>query len=125
MLAGIDQLFGGQLSAVRKRLRGEAFAVLTHSAAIDRKGRQTLEVLEELGATPQLVFAPEHGLDGVAQAEEPVAAGASEGTPPVVSLYGSDRQSPSPAAAHFEGISTLVIDLVDVGSRYYTYVWSA
>lgn len=125
MLVGLDQLFSGQLSTVRKRLRGEPFAVLTHAAAVDRRGRQTLELLDELGATPELVFSPEHGLDGLAQAEEAVADAHGEDTPKVVSLYGTTRESLTPGAAHLEGLKTLVIDLVDVGSRYYTYVWTA
>lgn len=127
MLVGLDQLFNGQLSAVRKRLRSEPFAVLTHAAAVDRKGRQTLEVLEELGATPKVVFSPEHGLHGAAQAEEPVveANTESDGAPQVVSLYGKDKDSLSPASEHLAGLTTLLIDLCDVGARYYTYVWTA
>lgn len=125
MLVGLDQLFSGQLSSVRKRLRGEPFAVLTHAAAIDRRGRDTLELLEELGATPEVVFSPEHGLDGVAQAEEAVGEQRAEGVPQVVSLYGADRDSLTPKPELLQGLKTLVIDLVDVGSRYYTYVWTA
>lgn len=125
MLVGLDQLFSGQLSTVRKRLRGESFAVLTHAAAIDRRGRHTLDLLDELGATPEVVFSPEHGFDGVAQAEEAVADQRDEGAPRIVSLYGSDRASLSPPPEMLQGLSTLVIDLADVGSRYYTYVWTA
>lgn len=125
MLVGLDQLFSGQLSTVRKRLRGESFAVLTHAAAIDRRGRHSLELLEELGAAPEVVFSPEHGLDGLAQAEEAVADQSEEGALRVVSLYGSDRESLTPKAELLQGLSMLVIDLVDVGSRYYTYVWTA
>lgn len=127
MLVGLDQLFNGQLSAVRKRLRSEPFGVLTHAAAVDRKGRQTLEVLEELGAAPKVVFSPEHGLYGTAQAEEPVVEAISEGdgTPRVISLYGQDKNSLSPTSEDLAGLATLVIDLSDVGSRYYTFVWSA
>ena len=125
MLVGVDQLFGGQLSALRKRLRGERFAILTHAAATDRRGRQTLAVLEELGASPELCFSPEHGLEGLAQAEEAVTSGTADEGPRVVSLYGETKQSLSPTDEHLEGLDTLVIDLVDVGARYYTYVWSA
>jgi uncharacterized protein YbbC (DUF1343 family) len=123
---GIDRLSSGQLSATRKRLRNGACAVLTHAAAVDRKGRDTLTVLEELGVTPTRLFSPEHGLDGSAQAEESVVSEAanSEG-PDRVSLYGSSRDSLTPKDEHLQGIDTLLIDLVDVGSRYYTYVWTA
>ena len=89
MLCGIDQLSGSQLAALRRRLRDSRIGVLTHAAAVDRRGRSTLAVLEELGVTPRVIFAPEHGLDAVAQAEEPVESelGSSElGTPAPIAM---------------------------------------
>ena len=120
MLCGIDRLVGGDLTGTRRRLRGGDVAVLTHAASVDRTGAPLLSVLEELGVEVKTVFAPEHGFDAVAQAEEAV-----EDQERFVSLYGSDEASLSPKPEHFEGIEALVIDLVDVGSRYYTYVWTA
>ncbi len=79
MLCGVDQLFTGQLSGLRRRLRGSRLGVLTHAAAVDRRGRHLLSVLEELGASPRLIFAPEHGLDATAQAEEAVGSETAEG----------------------------------------------
>lgn len=129
MLCGIDQLQGGSLSGLRKRLRGARVGVLTHAAAVDRQGRHTLLVLEELGASPRVIFAPEHGLDASAQAEEPVESAASGRTlgagTPIVSLYGKTKEQLTPTAAQLGEIDVLVIDLCDVGSRYYTYVWTA
>jgi uncharacterized protein YbbC (DUF1343 family) len=127
MLCGLDQLFNSPLATLRKRLRNDRVGVLTHAAAVDRRGRSVLEVLEELGVAPTIVFAPEHGLMSVAQAQEPVDA---EGEPreagaPVVSLYGQTRESLRPTREQLEQVDLLLIDLVDVGSRYYTYVWTA
>ncbi|HET9957163.1 MAG TPA: DUF1343 domain-containing protein [Polyangiaceae bacterium] len=129
MLCGLDQLSGNQYSAQRRRLRDSRVGLLTHSAAIDRHGRSALAVLEELGVAPKLIFAPEHGFDAVQQAEEPVLSRAS--TPefgvnaPVLSLYGTRKEDLSPREEHLAEIDVLVIDLCDVGSRYYTYVWTA
>jgi uncharacterized protein YbbC (DUF1343 family) len=125
MLTGSDQLFGGQLSNLRRRLRDSRVAALTHSAAVDRRGRGLLAVLDELGASPTRVFTPEHGLDGVAQAEEPVESSAASEGPTVVSLYGATKESLTPTPEQLAELDVLVVDLVDVGSRYYTYVWTA
>lgn len=126
MLSGLDQLFSSPTAALRRRLRSAKVSVLTHAAAVDRRGRQTLSVLDELGAAPAVVFTPEHGLDGFAQAEEPVdAEPAAEGAPRIISLYGRTKESLTPSDEALAGTELLVIDLVDVGSRYYTYLWTA
>src|SRR5690606_1385531 len=100
--------------------------VLTHGAAVDGQGRSTLEVLRASNITPTVVFSPEHGLDGVAQAEEPVGTDdADAGGVPVVSLYGTTKDSLRPQDDHWRDANVLLIDLVDVGARFYTYVWTA
>src|ERR1700756_59863 len=125
MLCGVDQLFTSQLSGLRRRLRGSRLGVLTHAAAVDRRGRHVLSVLDELGASPRLIFAPEHGLDAVAQAEEPVGSETKEGTAPVLSLYAKTKDALCPTVEQLAEIDLFLIDLADVGSRYYTYVWTA
>lgn len=126
MLWGIDRLASSQLSATRRRLRNADVAVLTHAAAVDRRGRHLMEVLEELGIPVRVLFTPEHGFDADAQAEEEVGSPTSERwSTRVVSLYGDSRDSLSPKPSDLEGLGALIIDLVDVGARYYTYVWSA
>jgi uncharacterized protein YbbC (DUF1343 family) len=129
MLCGVDQLLAGPLSTLRKRVRSSRVGLLTHAASVDRRGRHTRDVLEELGVSARLLFAPEHGLDADAQAEVPVAtverAADGDAPPPVVSLYGKTREELVPRPEHLSEIDLLVIDLADVGSRYYTYVWTA
>jgi uncharacterized protein YbbC (DUF1343 family) len=124
---GIDRLASGRLSNTRNRLKEGDVAVLTHDAAVDRDGRQMLLALQDIGITPQVVFSPEHGLAGVEQAEVSVAAStaAAESATRFVSLYGDTKQSLIPPSDSLEGVTCLLIDLCDVGSRYYTYVWTA
>lgn len=126
MLCGLDRLATAQLDGARRRLRSEGVAVLTHAAAVDRRGRHLMDVLEELGIEPRVLFAPEHGFDAVAQAQEPVGShGESLAGARIVSLYGDDKESLTPRPEHFDGIRVLLVDLADVGARYYTYVWTA
>src|SRR5436190_2785216 len=113
MLAGLDQLYSAQIGNLRRRLRGEQLAVLTHAAAIDRRGRHLLTVLEELGATPQIIFTPEHGLFADAQAEEAVRDNADPNAsepvagPRIISLYGDSKERLAPTAEELEGIQLL------------------
>jgi len=129
MFCGIDLLFAGQAAALRRRLRNSKVGCLTHSAAVDRRGVRTLDVLEELGANCSVIFSPEHGLDGVAQAQEvvPTECGPAEARmgSRMVSLYGSHPDSLAPSDDALSEIDVLVIDLADIGSRFYTYAWSA
>ena len=122
---GIDRLSNGELSELRKRLRGGGVAALTHAAAVNKNGRDLIGVLDELGVHPTRLFSPEHGMAGAAQAEEAVATPDTDDGPKLISLYGEDKASLKPRPEDLDGIDVLVIDLVDVGSRYYTYVWTA
>jgi uncharacterized protein YbbC (DUF1343 family) len=74
------------------------------------------------GARLAALFAPEHGLWGAAQDHAPIAAARDPLTGlRVASLYGA-RRAPTPAM--LRGLDALVVDLQDVGARYYTFVWT-
>jgi uncharacterized protein YbbC (DUF1343 family) len=80
-------------------------------------------------ASPDLrlerLFAPEHGLWGHEQDMESVPDSTDRRTGlPVVSLYGHDARSLSPSPEDLQDLDLLVCDLQDVGSRYYTYVYT-
>ena len=68
------------------------------------------------------LFAPEHGLWGAAQDHAAIASDRDPATRlPVVSLYGARRE---PTPAMLAGLDALVVDLQDVGARYYTFQWT-
>jgi uncharacterized protein YbbC (DUF1343 family) len=67
-------------------------------------------------------MAPEHGLWGAEQDHARVRGTRDPATGlPVVSLYGAHRE---PTPAMLRGLDALVVDLQDVGARYYTFVWT-
>lgn len=84
------------------------------------------EVLERLAVRPRLFFGPEHGYGGEAQDMATVdsATDARSGAR-IVSLYSDRFDDLSPRAADLAEIDLLLIDLADVGSRYYTFIWTA
>ena len=71
------------------------------------------------------LLAPEHGIYGVNQ---DMALVADETDPLsgllVQSLYGSDTSSLTPSPTLLNGIDNLVFDIQDVGSRYYTFIYT-
>ncbi len=68
------------------------------------------------------LFGPEHGIWANAQDLVEVADGYDERTRlPVRSLYGATRR---PTAAMLADVDALVFDLQDVGSRYYTFIYT-
>jgi uncharacterized protein YbbC (DUF1343 family) len=106
-------------------LAGMRVGLVTHPAAVDSKLRHAIELLAsapkvKLGA----IFGPEHGLLGQAQDLIGVSTEESKGKSapvPVYSLYGSSVESLRPTPAQLKDLDALVIDLQDIGSRYYTF----
>lgn len=68
----------------------------------------------------KIVFSPEHGFRGVADAGELVKDGLDTKTGvPIISLYGKNKKLPED---QLEGIDVLVFDIQDIGVRFYTYI---
>lgn len=114
-----------------EQLRGRRYGLLSHSAAVSRELLPIHLALAKSGAqAPTRLFGPEHGFYGV---EQDMVASADVEDPwtgvPIVSLYGDSKESLLPDERAFDGLDLVVIDLQDVGSRYYTYaatgVWAA
>ncbi len=103
-------------------LRGRRYALLTNQAAVTADLVPSWRALDASGGELARLFAPEHGLWGVAQDMEAVGGGVEDGLGvPVVSLYGTSAATLAPGRADLEGIDALVVDLPDVGCRYYTF----
>jgi uncharacterized protein YbbC (DUF1343 family) len=109
--------------AVLAKLRGRRLGLCAHPASVDTRLRHAREVLEEQGLTLAALFGPEHGYGG--EAQDMIAVGDAPEDLPVYSLYGSSLAELQPTAAQLAGLDAIVIDLQDVGARYYTFVWTA
>jgi uncharacterized protein YbbC (DUF1343 family) len=106
--------------------KGCRVGLLAHTASIDGEARHAVELLHALDSIRLTrIFAPEHGLWGHEQDMEGVEHGTDPLTGlPVVSLYGRDRSSLAPRTEDLEDLDLLVCDLQDVGSRYYTFIYT-
>jgi len=124
VLTGLDLL--PKRSDLVSRLRTSRVGLLAHPASVGRDLVHALDHLVYLGILPEVLFGPEHGWAGHAQDMIGVADATDvrRGTR-IVSLYGDSFGDLSPKPTELAGLDVVVIDLQDVGSRYYTFVWTA
>ena len=100
-------------------LKGKRVALLSNQTGMVGN-KHTLDIMLENGLNVATIFSPEHGFRGNADAGEHVSSGVDEKTGvPIASLY--DGKSPMPASEVMDKIDVIVIDIQDVGLRFYTY----
>lgn len=124
VLTGLDRLLGEP--EIQNKLLGKRLGVLVNQAAVTRKLTHAIDALTDVGMQLEHVFCPEHGLWGHAQDMESVADTVDPITKrTITSLYGRELASLQPSESHLDGLDALVIDVPDIGSRYYTFAASA
>jgi uncharacterized protein YbbC (DUF1343 family)/CubicO group peptidase (beta-lactamase class C family) len=115
VLAGIDVLASEGFA----RLRGRRVGLVTNHTGRTLFGETTIDVLHAApGVTLVALFSPEHGIRGILDEDVPSSKDEKTGLP-IYSLYGDTRR---PTDAMLAGIDTLVLDLQDIGARFYTYI---
>jgi len=102
-------------------LEGRRVGIMTnHTGTVGRT--HLVDTLRSLGVDIRVVFAPEHGFRGQADAGESVASYRDRKTGiDVVSVYGSTKHPPD---SIMQRLDVLLFDIQDVGLRYYTYLSS-
>lgn len=101
-------------------LKGKKVGLLSNHTGIDRDSVHTLDKLLAAGVNVTTLFSPEHGFRGDADAGQKVGNAVDQRTGlPVVSLYGS--KSLPLSAKVTDDVDVFVVDLQDVGLRFYTY----
>ncbi|MDZ7861071.1 MAG: DUF1343 domain-containing protein [Candidatus Krumholzibacteriota bacterium] len=117
---GCDILAGGKCA----RLRGKRTGVLANPASVTSDLRHITEILQSNKIELKAIFGPQHGFAGETQANmiewesyEQPGSGI-----PVYSLYGKTRE---PTDEMLSGLEQILIDLPDIGTRCYTYLWTA
>lgn len=123
LTTGLDRL----LAEGAERLAGRRHALLAHGASVTEDLVPAhLALARSPAGAPALLVGPEHGFYGVEQDMVPAEGGTDPWTgAPVASLYGDSADSLRPEPGLFDDVEVLVVDLQDVGSRYYTYAATA
>lgn len=116
---GVEVLLDDQ----KELLKGKKVGLITNPTGIDSKMNSIVDLLhDDSDIELTALFGPEHGVRGDAQAGEYVESYIDEKTGlPVYSLYGQTRK---PTPEMLENVEVLVFDIQDVGTRYYTYIYT-
>ena len=116
VLTGIDVLSQDEFAL----LSGRRVALLTNHTGVDRHGQSTIHHLHDAKNIELVkIFSPEHSLSGkldIPLIPDDIETGTGV---PILSLYGDVRR---PTPAMLEGIDTVVFDIQDIGTRFYTYI---
>jgi uncharacterized protein YbbC (DUF1343 family) len=116
MKLGIDQI--NQWLPV---LEGKRVGLITNPTGVNQDLVSTIDVLKEKVNLVRL-YSPEHGVRGDIQAGEVVENYIDESTSlPVITLYGKNKK---PTKEMLDDIDVLAMDIQDVGSRLYTYLYT-
>lgn len=125
VVTGLDRIASGEKEVVNQ-LRGRRIGLLAHPASVDRQLNHAWEVLEGASCPPKVLFGPEHGYGGHVQDMVRVDSEVEiESAIQIYSIYGDTEADLRPRIEWLKELDAVVIDLQDVGSRYYTFIWTA
>ena len=118
---GLARVLDGSVS-----LRGKRIGLCVNPTSVDTRLRFSVDLLHAMdGVELRCLFGPEHGVRGDAQDMVGVGEARDSVTGlPMYSLYGEDESSLWPRPEWLDDLDSVVFDMQDVGSRYYTYVWT-
>jgi uncharacterized protein YbbC (DUF1343 family) len=114
VLSGIDVLRAEGFGP----LRGKRVGLVTNHTGLARDGTTTIDLLAGAKDVKLVaLFSPEHGIRGTL--DDKVASSTDQKTGlPIYSLYGETRR---PLPSTLEGLDAIVVDIQDIGARFYTY----
>ncbi|MGN0002666.1 MAG: exo-beta-N-acetylmuramidase NamZ domain-containing protein [Sphingobacterium composti] len=114
---GIDNLINQT-----DKLKDLRLALVCNAASRTTTGKHSRIALKEAGFNLVKLFAPEHGFDAQGADGAFIAHEVDSQTQlPIVSLY---SEKLSPTQEDLKDIDLVLIDLPDIGSRFYTYLWT-
>ena len=116
VLTGLDQV-----DEYRHLFSGKRIGIVTNHTAVNKTGNHITDIFEAMeNVTVTALFGPEHGVRGDAADGQRIESDKKKKIP-VYSLYGKTKK---PTTEMLQNIDLLVFDIQDIGTRYYTYIWT-
>jgi uncharacterized protein YbbC (DUF1343 family) len=114
---GSDVLFD------RRLLHGRTIGIVCNPASIDGQFRHVIDRAEAAGVKVGAIFGPQHGFRSDLQ-ENMIESPHGEDPRRRVRVYSLYSETREPTQEMLAGLDALVIDLQDVGTRIYTYIYT-
>ena len=103
-------------------LKGKRVGLLTNQTGLDSSGRRTIDVLAHVpGVQVTAIFSPEHGVTGTVDTTNIGNSVDAATKVPIYSVYGGSDAARRPPIDVLRNLDAVVIDIQDVGVRFYTY----
>jgi uncharacterized protein YbbC (DUF1343 family)/CubicO group peptidase (beta-lactamase class C family) len=119
---GIDVLEAHSFDPIRAATGKKKIGVLTNQTGVDLQGRRTIDVLAQApGISLDAIFSPEHGVTGSLDTLHVGNSTDAATGVPVYSVYGGSDAARRPSPDVLKSLEAVVVDIQDVGARYYTY----
>ncbi len=116
VLTGLDVLSRDQFQL----LKGQRVGLITNQTGLSRQGKSNVALMSAASnVTLTALFSPEHGFEGQLDISNIEDSSDRQTGLKIFSLYGKSRE---PTAEQLSEIDTLVFDIQDIGTRFYTYV---
>jgi uncharacterized protein YbbC (DUF1343 family)/CubicO group peptidase (beta-lactamase class C family) len=121
---GIDVLEETKFAALHPSRGGapRSIGLLTNQTGVDSEGQRTIDVLAKVpGISLDAIFSPEHGVTGALDTVEVKNTKDAATGIEVYSVYGATDAARRPPMEVLKRLDAVVIDVADVGARFYTY----
>src|SRR6202040_2614403 len=120
---GIDVLEETKFAALHPARGGapRGIGLLTNQTGVDAQGRRTIDVLANVpGISLDAIFSPEHGVTGTLDTTDVGNSKDAVTGVAVYSVYGASDAERRPSIEVMKRLDAVVVDIADVGARFYT-----
>jgi uncharacterized protein YbbC (DUF1343 family) len=108
-----------KINEIINSINNKNVAIVANQTSV-AKNTHLVDTLTSLNQNIMLIFSPEHGFRGEADAGENIKDGVDTKTGiPILSLHGKHKK---PTKESLENIDIIIFDIQDVGARFYTYI---
>ena len=121
---GIDVLEETNFAALHPKKGGapRSIGLLTNQTGVDAEGKRTIDILASVpGLSLDAIFSPEHGVTGALDTLDVKNTKDAATGITVYSVYGGSAAARRPPIDVLKRLDAVVIDVADVGARFYTY----